>query len=302
MNIIVIIVTYNGMRWYKRCFDSLRSSVIPVQTVVIDNYSTDNTIDFIKKNYPEVYLIKNRNNQGFGRANNLGIKYALEFGADYVFLLNQDAWIQPCTIVMLVTNMRLNNQYGLLSPIHIAGSGDKLEHNFIHYIESEMCPDFISDAILKTTPDSKIYPIAFVNAAAWMLSKDAIKTIGGFDPLFYHYGEDNNYVNRLHYHGFQIGLLTSAYITHDRPQTITKLSNSRKYTSYIVWLSDVNNTMLVNLRLFLFRSCVSIVNYILWFSFKDIISEIFIFIKVIIKLPQIIKHRKINKQKGLNYL
>ena len=93
--IFVIIVTYKGNQWYERCFTSLRNSEYPVQTIVIDNASNDGTVEYIRENFPEIYLIESEENLGFGRANNIGMRYALDHGCDYVFLLNQDAWIKP---------------------------------------------------------------------------------------------------------------------------------------------------------------------------------------------------------------
>ena len=94
MKIFAIVVTYNGMRWYDRCFGSLRNSDMPVETIVIDNASTDETVSYIKEHFHEVCLIESKENLGFAKANNIGIKRALDNGADYVFLLNQDAWVE----------------------------------------------------------------------------------------------------------------------------------------------------------------------------------------------------------------
>jgi GT2 family glycosyltransferase len=100
--IFVIIVTYKGHLWYERCFKSLRDSELPVQIIVIDNASNDGTVEYIRAHFPDIHLIESKENLGFGRANNLGMRYALDNGADYVFLLNQDAWIEPNTIGELV--------------------------------------------------------------------------------------------------------------------------------------------------------------------------------------------------------
>lgn len=78
-----------------RCIGSLRRSEYPVDTVVIDNGSQDATVALLKERYPEVHVVCNRENLGFGKANNIGMRLALEKGYDAVFLLNQDAWIDP---------------------------------------------------------------------------------------------------------------------------------------------------------------------------------------------------------------
>ena len=56
--VLVIIVTYNGLKWMKKCLDSIRQSSIPLDTIIIDNGSTDGTQDFIKKEYPEMKFVQ----------------------------------------------------------------------------------------------------------------------------------------------------------------------------------------------------------------------------------------------------
>ena len=177
ITLFVIIVTYNGKQWYDRCFGSLRKSTLPITTIVVDNASNDGTAEYIKKNYPEIVLIESDKNLGFGQANNKAMRYALDCGCDYVFLLNQDAWVEPDTLERLVSIHKHNPEYGIVSPMHL--NEDKL------------------------------------NAAAWLLPRKTLETIGGFDPLFFHYGEDDNYMSRVLYHDYKIGICPGIHIVHD---------------------------------------------------------------------------------------
>jgi GT2 family glycosyltransferase len=67
----------------------------------------------------------------------------------------------------------------------------------------------------------KLFEINFVNAAAWLLPKETIKKVGGFDPLFTHWGEDNNYIDRLKYQKLKIGVCSCVRIYHDRGDALT---------------------------------------------------------------------------------
>jgi N-acetylglucosaminyl-diphospho-decaprenol L-rhamnosyltransferase len=98
VKVVVIIVTYNGAGWIEKCLNSLRNSSLNTDVIVIDNASTDETVSLIENLYPEVELVKRANNLGFGQANNIGLRMALDQNADFVFLLNQDAWIDQDTI------------------------------------------------------------------------------------------------------------------------------------------------------------------------------------------------------------
>ena len=217
MKIVVVIVTYNPGKWLDKCFSSLRTSTIPINTIVIDNCSKDGSQDIIKINYPEVDLIVSNENFGFGKANNIGIKKAFDNGADFVLLLNQDTWIESNTIEKLVEYHQKSADFDIISPMHLDGSGNNLDYNFSTYINSTDCKNLISDMYLNQIK-SKLYEVKFVNAAAWLLTRKCIETVGGFNPLFYHYGEDNNYIDRLHFHGLKIGICPIAKIGHDREQ------------------------------------------------------------------------------------
>lgn len=211
MNEYIIIVTFNGMAWIDTCL----KSCINYPTIVVDNASDDETVSFIEANYPNVILLKQSVNFGFGQANNIGIRYALDRGAEHVFLLNQDAYLVDDVLDKLIDFQKKNSSYGILSPIHITGDKKKLDRNFANFMLKEDSGQFYSDFVLGNILAS-VYDVPFVNAAAWLISKKCLETVGGFDPLFFHYGEDDNYCQRVHYHGFKIGVLPQCYIIHDR--------------------------------------------------------------------------------------
>ena len=215
MKVYVIVVTYNPKKWIEKCFNSLKHSSCLVKIIVVDNNSTDGSQEQIKKGYPEVELIQANKNLGFGRANNVGIKKAYEDGADYVFLLNQDAWVESDTISALIEAQKKEPKYGVISPIHLNERGDTLDYNFSYYINPSRCRRLYSDFILNAVKD-ELYEVEFVNAAAWLLSRECIERIGGFNPSFFHYGEDDNYCQRLRYHKLKVGILAKTTICHDR--------------------------------------------------------------------------------------
>lgn len=219
MKVWVVIVTYNGKKWLDKCIGNLLRSTIQVEIIVIDNGSIDGTQDHIKKNYPTVNFIQSKENLGFGKANNIGIKKAYDSGAEYVFLLNQDAWVERDTIEKLIVIAKKYPNFGIVSPIHLNGNGDKLDFRFSNYLSPEKCKGFNSDAFLTKLKD-KLYDVTFVNAAAWLMSRKCIATIGGFNPLFFMYGEDDNYIQRLKYHELKVGVYPFAIIYHDREQAV----------------------------------------------------------------------------------
>ena len=209
----IIIVTYNAMPWLEKCLGSIDFDQFKV--VVVDNNSSDETVATIKQNHPHIKLFEEKENLGFGQANNKGISYALNQGAEHVYLLNQDAYlIGECLAQLLYTQHKYPN-YGIVSPIHTNAEVTRLDRNFSNYVRYDINPDFYSDFVLgkKKKP---IYDVPFVNAAGWLISKECLMNVGGFDPIFFHYGEDDNYCQRVHYHGFKIGVVPTSFMVHDR--------------------------------------------------------------------------------------
>ncbi|WP_339698751.1 glycosyltransferase family 2 protein [Algoriphagus aquimarinus] len=242
--VLSIVVTHNGEKWLDKCFRSLCISNFKTDVYCIDNHSSDRTIELIKENYPLVMVKSLNENIGFGMANNLGLLYARENNYDYVFLLNQDAWVETNTLSELVNVSNTYKNYGVLSPIHLNGTGDRLDLKFSQYIGERHCSNYYSDLLLKKDIN-KVYSLPFVNAAAWLVTKSVLNNIGGFDPLFSHYGEDENFCQRLIYHGYSIGIVPNSVIYHDRPQ---KLDFFDKYKDLYffervmkVTIANVNN-------------------------------------------------------------
>jgi len=211
-SISIIIVSYNGISWLPTTLASIPDKY---HVIVIDNNSTDETVNFIKANYPGVTLLEQSKNFGFGQANNLGLSYALKRAADYLFLLNQDAYLNDNCLDILIDFQKENKEYGILSPIHLNGTGTRLDANFSNYVNYTGNKDFLSDYVLNKKR-KKVYQVPFVNAAGWLLSRECIEKVGGFDPIFFHYGEDDNYCQRVNYHGFKIGVVPDAKLLHDR--------------------------------------------------------------------------------------
>jgi GT2 family glycosyltransferase len=211
--IAVVIVTFNGEIWIKKNLNSLLNSNYPIEIIIVDNASTDKTINIIKE-FSSIELIQNKNNLGFGKANNIGIDFALKNGADAVFLLNQDTWIYENTISNLVEVSAQNPNLGVLSPLHYSADEVTLDTNFNTYF----------NRFTKEEDAESIRIVPFINAAAWLVSKECFTKIGFFDPIFNHYGEDRNFCERVKFHGFKIGVVKNAAICHDR---IVKLNPNK---------------------------------------------------------------------------
>ena len=232
-SVCVIIVSHNFEPWIDRCLPSLETSLLPATILVIDNGSADDTCHIIRERYPAVELIENRENLGFGRANNIGIQRAVERGFDYLFLLNQDAWIEPDTLGKLVEAAEKNSEYGILSPVHLNGKGDATDFGFSEYTGLKNGEEAAQLA-------EEVTPYPFINAAMWLIPVRVIKETGPFAPLFHHYGEDRNLVLRMQKRGYRVGLVKSAFGYHDRKD---RPVNRKQYfdAEYVYFLTEAVN-------------------------------------------------------------
>lgn len=298
--VFIVIVTYNGIQWIKKCLKSCRG----YEVIVVDNCSNDGTIELIQKEFPMVNLIVQNRNYGFGGANNIGISYALKNNADFVFLLNQDAHLKFTALGDLICKMESNCDYGILSPIHLDSTGNQLDRNFSLFVRQS--DELIFDALCRKS-QQPIYSVTFVNAAAWLLSRKTIETVGGFDPIFFHYGEDDNYCQRVLYHGLKIGIVTNTFICHDRELRFNKEFTFDEYLKRqerafkVKWgniNTDYKETVLKQIN----KTKKSIIKSLIRFHFKTFRQFVFE-LKLIYEVNNVIKRsRKINKTKGLHYI
>lgn len=255
MKILAIVITYNGLRWIERCLESLRASRMPVDAVIIDNGSSDGTPEQVRSLFPEMELIINKENTGFGAANNIGLRLALERGYDFAYLLNQDAWIMPDTIEKLVAACSSRPEFGLVSPMQMKNGGKEMDAQFLKRTwnkcqERTSCECQHADNELKNNDSDvpqaravsgdvpkalsvsgdeqqvqtvhdhvpQVLSVRYVMAAHWLISRECLEKTGIFAPLFPIYGEDENYCARAIYHGFKIGIVPSAIAVHDRAE------------------------------------------------------------------------------------
>lgn len=296
-NLFVIIVSYNGMQWLKRCLDSVYSSSMPVTIIVVDNNSNDNSTVFIEKNYPAIILIKLNKNQGFGKANNIGIEYALKHNANYIYLLNQDAWIKPDTLKVLIDVQQQHPEYGIISPIQITASENKLDNNFL-YTCATKCKNLLNDLYFNSTKE--IYELSDIMAAHWLITRDCLLSVGGFSSVFFHYGEDINLQHRAIYHGFKNGICPFTRAIHDRE--FRKDSKKKiMYMRYVSFLID-NSNINLSLKTKVYRNIIFCLKQIInVYKYKSIKPVGYLF-KALFAFPKIYRHNKITKIKTSSFL
>lgn len=296
--VYTIIVTYNGQNYIERCLTQLLQSDLTVHIVVVDNCSIDETVRIIRTNFPSITVITLDHNQGFGAANNIGLKYAHGHKADFILLLNQDVYVEKDAISILVQRAMIHKDYGILSPMHLNGTGQKLDRNFQMFISS--LTEFWSDAYLDARNMKEVYPCKFINAAAWLLPASCVALVGGFDPLFFHYGEDRDFTNRVAFNNLRIGVCPQARIFHDRNDRNNLYNQSVLAVEYmfaLIHLKNVNRTV-VDL---LIELCANTLRHLLFSLLQLRFGQIQLILKLLCKIAfnarKIYLHRNISRRR-----
>lgn len=286
---LIIIVTYNGEYWIENCIESLIQE--PNSDIfVIDCNSSDRTREILAGYKDKLTLHFSNKNLGFGKANNLGLRYALENGYNYVFLVNQDTVSTKGIINKLKAAHQTHPQYGILSPLHFY-SKEVLDCRFESYLKKSQTRTFTS-----LLSEDEVIPVDFVNAAFWFIPIDVIKELGGFDPIFRHYGEDDDYANRIKNSGRCIGVVKNAITYHLRDQTSkssVKLSYLiQKYkNSYLIILKNPQIAFEKAIITYIYNASKWLIVSLFRSKFTHVISILIAYLLVFKSIPKILYHR-----------
>lgn len=203
----VVIVTYNAAGFIRPTLDSvLVQTTTPMNVFVIDNASTDDTTKIVAEYGSRVSVVCLPVNVGFGAANNVGIARALSAGAVFVMLLNQDAVLDKRAMDALLCAAGREPRYGLLGAFQLTYDGRGVDRAFT------LPEGLIADYRIGKT--KHVYPTEFIPAVAVLLRADALFDVGGFDPLFFMYHEDQDLCRRLRMSGWCIGVVPGATVRH----------------------------------------------------------------------------------------
>ena len=228
----IIIVNWNGIKFLPECLKSIIDNppVVSYEIVVIDNASSDNSIDWLNSKEGKdslkntnFKLIESKENIGFGRANNLGIK---QTNTPYVFLLNPDTIVKPNSINNLLKTLQSDKKIGLVAP-KLLNSDQSLQTNawaipsatrilieglkIYKIIPQKIRRKWLLSGSLKY--DEK-RDVPLVSGAAMMVKRDLINQVGVFDQNLFMYGEDVEWCVRIGRGGWRIISDPGAEIVH----------------------------------------------------------------------------------------
>jgi GT2 family glycosyltransferase len=214
--IYIVILTWNGIKYLPKLFSSLGNLDFDekqLKIVVIDSGSTDGSREYLEK-LDDVHLIKLDKNLGFVKGNNLGMQYALDNGAEYVVLLNQDIEVEEDFLNNLIRTAESNEKIGIIQPLMMYYNNREeinSKGNLLHYLGYGYCEGNHE----KVTGDEKTKEIEYASAAAVMYKAKILKEIGLFDENIFSYHEDSEICLRAKLRGYISYLEPKSIVYHD---------------------------------------------------------------------------------------
>ena len=227
MKLTIIIVNWNTLDLTRQTLLSVyaQAELSDFEVVVIDNHSSDGSVSMITTAFPQVRLIENTENYGFGRANNQGLERAT--GA-YVMFLNSDTIVRDHAIDRLMRYLDTHPGVAMVGPKLLNGDGT-FQHACRRTLPTPQSAFFHLFGLTHLAPHSRIvnaYKHADIDpgiegdteamsGAAMLLRRTVYEKVGGFDAeTFFMYGEDLDFCKRVGDAGFVIRYVPQAVITH----------------------------------------------------------------------------------------
>ena len=210
--VFVVILNYNSLQDTLLCIESVRKSDYKTfQLLVIDNASLDNSGETLSHFLVPDEFVKLPSNRGYAGGNNIGIEIALERGADYVFIINPDIRIPTNALSEYVSVMEEGSDIGVLSPLQLESWNGPFDKKFEESVIRQH-GIFVS----KSQAARSIFEVSHVLGAALFIRTQALRVVGGFDPLFFAYGEEEDFCRRALSKGIRIVVTTRAPVVHLR--------------------------------------------------------------------------------------
>lgn len=230
----IVIVTYNCADLIRDCLINLKNKLPDnSEVIVVDNNSSDDSADVVKKTYPAAKLFLQKQNLGFAKANNLAVEKSQ---GEYLLFLNPDTKVQDAGIAKLLTFIKSHPKAGIIAPKLVKDKGEiqpsvrklpTVKGAFKEYILG------IKNSYEAYAPKAGApIKVECVVAAAILMKKELFEMIGGFDEKYFMYFEDIDLCRKVLKKGFDIYYIPEVSFYHKVGGT--KESNINK----LAWLKQ----------------------------------------------------------------
>jgi GT2 family glycosyltransferase len=230
--------------------------------MLVDNGSSDGTAQAVAKVFPGIEVVRLENNVGIAKGYNAGIVHALEYGADYVIVLNNDTIVHQDMIINLMSAIKDNPDVGMVVPkIYYYDDHNKIWSAGARWYRFPPRIKIIGlDAIDGPEhQDNKV--LEYATSCCLLMTREVIETVGMFDPDYYFYFDDWDLSERIRSHGYQILFVAEAHMWHKVSITTTKGENPGEY-----WFTLGKSSVRYYMQ---HKSLLLLMGFSLWFVIRE---------------------------------
>lgn len=212
-SVYILILNYCSLEDTIGCVESIRQSDYSnTRLLVIDNASPDKSGEALSKLIPSHEYMQLNHNTGYAGGNNVGMSYAIRQNADYIFILNPDIRLKTDTISACISLMESDQTIGAINPIQLNSEGTEIDEKFRLGIFER------HQFLAPKAPFSEAnqWETITIYGAALMVSRFALERTGGFDPLFFAYGEEEDFARRIKRKGLRLIVTSASTVRHLR--------------------------------------------------------------------------------------
>lgn len=242
--IYVIILNYNGYSDTVECVSSLLKAIpsekVNYQIVVVDNYSTDDSYKLLKNTLPEnIILIESGRNNGYAYGNNIGIKYAVEQGAEYICILNNDTVITEDFLTPCIDELKKRNDIAFIGPmlmnyydnlVQNTGGGVSIVKGKSYFLNKNVDDSSVTEGIIECD---------IVFGAAMLFKTELLDRIGLLPENYFLFYEETEWCYKAVKAGYKNCVNTKTRIQHKGSESLKNMNEMQKY------LMERNRTLFV---------------------------------------------------------
>ena len=216
--ISVVVVNWNRATLLRNCLHSLQKQLdIELEIIVVDNGSTDGSLEMLNSEFAEIRIIRNPTNLGFCTANNQGIAAA---SADYIGLLNNDAEADPGWAAALLRACQSSLSVGMVASKILVHENPSIIDKVGHLIYPDGQNRGRGTGALDKGQFERVEPVLWPDGCAALYRKSMLREIGGFDEDLFAYGDDAELGLRARLAGWTCLYTPHAVVRHHRGSTL----------------------------------------------------------------------------------
>lgn len=231
-DLAVVIVNWNTRRLLLDCLATLPRATdgLAVETWVVDNGSSDDSVEVVRKQFPAVRVIANDKNLGFAAANNQAIRAGR---SRHVLLLNSDTLPAPGSLSALVRFLDANPSVGIVGPRLLNGDGSvQLSYAAFPNLRSELLGRNVRERRPFGTAAIEAYAVDWVGGACFLIRRAALETAGLLDEGYFMYAEEADWCYRVRASGWEVCYLPASEVVHLGGQSSRMASTLMKAELY----------------------------------------------------------------------